>query len=102
MKKIPCPLPLPSPAEIERAKTDADARRRVRIQQLRVKRREEEIARLTAENTDAGVHDLNTHDVHNLVAHDHLHTNHNVRNVRLLWDAMMSMFVFLWDAMMSG
>ncbi len=52
MKKIPCPLPDPSPAEIELAKTDADARKRVRNQMLRVRRRDEEIARLTAENAD--------------------------------------------------
>ena len=75
---------------------------RVNKQMWRCRKREEEIACWTAENADAGVHDPNTHDAHNLVAHDHLHTNHNVRNVRLLWDAMMSMFVFLWDAMMSG
>ena len=52
MKKIPCPLPEPSPAEIELAKTDADARKRVRNQLLRVRRRDEEIARLTAEIAD--------------------------------------------------
>ena len=56
MKKIPHPLPLPTPAEIELAKTDADARKRVRNQMLRVRRRDEEIARLTAENTDADVY----------------------------------------------
>ena len=52
-KKIPHPLFLPTDAEIERAKTDPDARKRVSIQRLRVKRRAEEIARLTAENADA-------------------------------------------------
>ena len=52
MKKIPCPLPAPTTAEIELAKTDADARKRVRNQLLRVRRRDEEIARLTAENAD--------------------------------------------------
>ena len=52
MKKIPHPLPLPTPAEIDLAKTDADARKRVRNQMLRVRRRDEEIARLTAENAD--------------------------------------------------
>lgn len=57
MKKIPHPLPPPTPAEIELAKTDADARKRVRNQMLRVRRREEEIARLTAEITDPTVCD---------------------------------------------
>ena len=52
MKKIPRPLPHPSPAEIELAKTDVDARKRVRNQMLRVRRRDEEIARLTAEIAD--------------------------------------------------
>ncbi len=56
MKKIPHPLPLPTPAEIDLAKTDADARKRVRNQMLRVRRRDEEIARLTAENADADVY----------------------------------------------
>ena len=50
--KIQHPLPAPTPAEIELAKTDADARKRVRNQMLRVRRRDEEIARLTAENAD--------------------------------------------------
>ena len=52
MKKIPCPLSAPTTAEIELAKTDADARKRVRNQMLRVRRRDEEIARLKAENAD--------------------------------------------------
>ncbi len=52
MKKIPCPLPAPTTAEIGLAKTDANARKRVRNQMLRVRRRYEEIARLTAENAD--------------------------------------------------
>ena len=56
MKKIPRPLPLPTPAEIDLAKTDADARKRVRNQMLRVRRRDEEIARLNAENADAHVY----------------------------------------------
>ena len=51
-KKIPHPLFPPTDAEIERAKTDPDARKRVSVQRLRVKRRAEEIARLTAENAD--------------------------------------------------
>ncbi len=55
MKRIPHPLPAPTDAEIELAKTDADAKKRVRIQRLRVKRREEEIVRLTAENADVDV-----------------------------------------------
>ena len=52
-KKIPHPLFPPTDAEIERAKTDPDARKRVSVQRLRVKRRDEEIKRLTAENADA-------------------------------------------------
>jgi hypothetical protein len=52
MKKIPHPLPLSRPEEIQRAITDPDARKRVSVQRLRVKRRAEEIARLTAENDD--------------------------------------------------
>jgi hypothetical protein len=55
MKRIPHPLPAPTDAEIDLAKTDADARKRVRNQRLRVKRREEEIVRLTAENADVDV-----------------------------------------------
>jgi len=62
MKKIPCPLRDPSPAEIELAKTDADARKRVRIQRLRVKRRNEEIARLTVENADCVYGDVDAVD----------------------------------------
>ena len=62
MKKIPCPLPEPSPAEIELAKTDADARKRVRNQLLRVRRRDEEIARLTAENADCVYGDVDVGD----------------------------------------
>ena len=62
MKKIPCPLPEPSPAEIELAKTDADARKRVRNQLLRVRRRDEEIARLTAENADCVYGDVDAVD----------------------------------------
>ena len=64
MKKIPCPLRDPSPAEIELAKTDADARKRVRIQRLRVKRRNEEIARLTVENADCVYGDVDAVDSH--------------------------------------
>jgi hypothetical protein len=63
MKKIPCPLPDPSRAEIELAKTDADARKRVRNQMLRVRRRDEEIARLTAENADGVCGDCPDGDV---------------------------------------
>ena len=62
MKKIPCPLPEPSPAEIELAKTDADARKRVRNQLLRVRRRDEEIARLTAEIADCVYGDVDAVD----------------------------------------
>ena len=64
MKKIPCPLRDPSPAEIELAKTDADARKRVRIQRLRVKRRNEEIERLTVENADCVYGDVDAVDSH--------------------------------------
>ncbi len=59
MKIIPLPLRLPTPEEIERAKTDPEARKRVSVQRLRVKRRKEEIDRLTLENAklvaDVGV-----------------------------------------------
>ena len=71
MKKIPCPLPEPSPAEIELAKTDADARKRVRNQLLRVRRRDEEIARLTAENADGVCGDCPDGDVDAVDAVDH-------------------------------
>ena len=54
MKIIPLPLRLPTPEEIERAKTDPDARKRVSVQRLRVKRRNEEIARLTANRQRCG------------------------------------------------
>lgn len=62
MKKIPCPLPDPSTAEIELAKTNADARKRVRNQMLRVRRRDEEIARLTTENADCVYGDVDMVD----------------------------------------
>jgi hypothetical protein len=52
MSRIPQPLPMPAAAEIERARTDKSVRERVRKQLWRVRRREEEIARLTAENAD--------------------------------------------------
>ncbi len=58
-KKLPPPpIPAPTAKEIERAKTDRDARKRVKYQLLRVKQREEEIARWNAENADAGVFNL--------------------------------------------
>ena len=52
MSRIPQPLPMPAADEIERARTDKSVRERVRKQLWRVRRREEEIARLTAENAD--------------------------------------------------
>lgn len=55
MKKIPCPLPEPSPAEIESARTDKTVRERVRKQLWRVRRRDEEIARLKSEIADPDV-----------------------------------------------
>lgn len=67
MKKIPCPLPDPSTAEIELAKTNADARKRVRNQMLRVRRRDEEIARLTVENADCVYGDVDMVDVVDMV-----------------------------------
>ena len=52
MSRIPQPLPMPAADEIERARTDKSVRERVRKQLWRVRRREEEIARLTAEYSD--------------------------------------------------
>ncbi len=52
MSRIPQPLPMPAADEIERAQTDKSVRERVRKQLWRVRRREEEIARLTAEYSD--------------------------------------------------
>jgi hypothetical protein len=85
MKKIPCPLPEPSPAEIELAKTDADARKRVRIQRLRVKRRDEEIARLTAEIADCVYGDVDAVDMADAVdaVYDDLADNDEDRYVYL-------------------
>lgn len=57
-KQRPSRLAPPTVEEIERAKTDRHARMRVNSQNLRVKRREEEIARWNAENADAGVYNL--------------------------------------------
>ena len=48
---------------MELAKTDADARKRVRNQMLRVRRRDEEIARLKAENADGVCGDCPDGDV---------------------------------------
>jgi len=86
MKKIPHPLPLPTPKEM--ANTDADAKKRVRNQLLRVKRRAEEIARLTAENADAGVCGVGGDlcDLGDIGDYGDLDDNHddNIRYVRIL------------------
>jgi hypothetical protein len=85
MKKIPCPLPDPSPAEIELAKTNADARKRVRNQMLRVRRRDEEIARLTAEIADCVYGDVDAVDMADAVdaVYDDLADNDADRYVRI-------------------
>ena len=87
MKKIPCPLPEPSPAEIERARTDKNVRERVRKQLWRVRRRDEEIARLTAEIADCLYGDVDTGDAGDAVDHgdvyDDLADNDADRYVRI-------------------
>ena len=62
MSRIPQPLPMPAADEIERARTDKSVRERVRKQLWRVRRREEEIARLTAENADCVYGDVDVVD----------------------------------------
>ena len=99
-KKLPPPpIPAPTAKEIERAKTDRDARKRVKYQLLRVKQREEEIARWNAENADAGVYNLDDAFVPPpppfppppLFAY-------NAYNTTIFFQGM---FAFLWSAMMS-
>jgi hypothetical protein len=95
LRNKPRPLRLAAPTvkEIERAKTDRHARMRVNSQNLRVKQREEEIARWDAENPDAGVynlgdafvqppffaHDALARDARDALAHD-AHDDHDAHD----------------------
>ena len=97
--RAPPRIPAPTAAEIERAKTDANAKACVRLQRLRVKRREEEIARWDAENADAGVYNLDDAFVPPPPPFPPPPLSaYNAYNTTIFFQGM---FAFFWTAMMS-